>query len=407
MPAHDLPAHHEEPNALGLLRVRLVPDPTCGGSRWRLGWCQESAVVKSSEACRNPSEALSRTSFAQAVGRRQPGSPWDTGYLMSRLLVAGLVAMLVLTGCVPSSQVTDAPVRSGAVPSAPSSVEPPPNREAPSESAGDASTSAEPAASEPGSSDVGAETAVDDLFSEAETQPASDPEWGQLHDVVSVSDGDTITVDVDGVRERVRVIGIDAPEMAGSGTAAECYAQPATSRMQSLLQGSRVHLLPDPTQADRDQYDRLLRHVVLDGGGHVGLILLEEGYAVERQYADPYQWQPERWPLRAGLRRQATLAGSCVASAATKTAGTSAATAPGPPARGRRERRRNRAEDLLDHTRGGGVVRLRVTIRPFYSAPSSPASVSTSPLITNSITSWTRLAACERKGIASWLISLS
>ncbi len=153
---------------------------------------------------------------------------------------------------------------------------------------------------------------MDDLSSEAETQPASDPEWGQLHDVVSVSDGDTITVDVDGVRERVRVIGIDAPEMAGSGTAAECYAQPATSRMQSLLQGSRVHLLPDPTQADRDQYDRLLRHVVLDGGGHVGLILLEEGYAVERQYADPYQWQPERWPLRAGLRRQATLAGSCV-----------------------------------------------------------------------------------------------
>lgn len=219
---------------------------------------------------------------------------------MARLLVPGIVALLVLTGCLPSSQVPDAPVRSGAVPSAPSSVDPTIKRQPPSGSAGDASTSAESVAPDPGPEDVATDAVKDHHSSEGEPQPASDPEWGPLHDVLSVYDGDTIAVSLDGARERVRIIGIDAPEMARSGTAAECYAQPATSRLQHLMQSNRVHLLADPTQADRDRYDRLLRHVVLDGGGHVALILLEEGYVVERQYAAPYQWQPE---LRAAQER--------------------------------------------------------------------------------------------------------
>lgn len=241
---------------------------------------------------------------------------------MFRLLVPGIVALLVVTGCLPSSQVTDSPVAGGAVASAPPSVKPTTNRPPPSEAAGDALTSAQPATSEVDSSGAAAEAAKDHQSSEGEPQPASDPEWGLLHDVLSVYDGDTIAVSLDGSRERVRIIGIDAPEMARSGTAAKCYAQPAASRLQSLVQSSRAHLLSDPTQADRDRYDRLLRHVVFEGGGHVGLILLEDGYAVERQYAAPYQWQPEL--LAAQERAQANGLGLWAACA-------TPANAPAPP----------------------------------------------------------------------------
>src|SRR5699024_8064998 len=120
---------------------------------------------------------------------------------------------------------------------------------------------AEPADREdtgPGDGDAAGRDAEDD-------QPAGEdppPEWGPLFDVLSVYDGDTIAVSIDGVKERVRIIGIDAPELARNGQPAGCFAQESASQMQSMVQSQRVHLVADPTQADRDRYDRLLRHVV-------------------------------------------------------------------------------------------------------------------------------------------------
>lgn len=118
-------------------------------------------------------------------------------------------------------------------------------------------------------------------------------EWGPLYDVLSVYDGDTIAVSIDGTRERVRIIGIDAPELARNGQPMGCFAQESTSEMQSLVQSQRVHLIADPTQADRDRYDRLLRHVVRDDGGHVALTMVQGGYAEEEQFAAPYQYQSD------------------------------------------------------------------------------------------------------------------
>lgn len=125
------------------------------------------------------------------------------------------------------------------------------------------------------------------------SKAAAPAEWGPLYDVLGVSDGDTIKVSIDGVSERIRIIGIDAPELARDGQSAECFAQPSASEMQSLVQSQRVHLLADPTQADRDRYDRLLRHVVREGGGHVGLIMVSGGYAEEEQFAAPYEYQSD------------------------------------------------------------------------------------------------------------------
>ncbi|MCL1801216.1 MAG: thermonuclease family protein [Promicromonosporaceae bacterium] len=76
--------------------------------------------------------------------------------------------------------------------------------------------------------------------------------------VTRVIDGDTVVVDLAGVEERVRVLGIDAPERGDEPgfTAATNFVQTAISSVNGqvyLVSGTR----------DRDVYDRLLREVWL------------------------------------------------------------------------------------------------------------------------------------------------
>lgn len=118
------------------------------------------------------------------------------------------------------------------------------------------------------------------------SSPSQDPH-GPLLAVAGVTDGDTIKVRIHGVTERVRVIGIDAPEL----NPRECYAQQAASRMQSLVQSTSVRLTADKSQADRDRHGRLLRHVWLADGRSVSQLLIGGGYGVEYTYAKPYAGQ--------------------------------------------------------------------------------------------------------------------
>ncbi len=105
--------------------------------------------------------------------------------------------------------------------------------------------------------------------------------------VTSVVDGDTLKVRLGGVTERVRVIGIDTPELRGG----ECYAQQASSRMQSLVQSKKVRLVRDRTQDDRDRYGRLLRHVQLADGRQVAKLLIAGGFGEEYTYDRAYAGQ--------------------------------------------------------------------------------------------------------------------
>ena len=89
-------------------------------------------------------------------------------------------------------------------------------------------------------------------------------------DVVDVIDGDTIEVEIDGVTERVRYIGIDTPEIG------QRCAEEATEANRRLVSGKRIMLVPD--KENRDIYDRLLRYVY-SGGELVELKLVELGLA--------------------------------------------------------------------------------------------------------------------------------
>src|SRR5690606_10896037 len=121
-----------------------------------------------------------------------------------------------------------------------------------------------------------------------ESAAVTSPE-GDVVRVVGVVDGDTLRVSVDGTTERLRIIGIDAPELSGN----ECYAQKSSSKMQSLVQSRDVRIVADPTQDDRDQYDRILRHVWTLDGTNVALELVAAGLATEYTYSRAYAGQAE------------------------------------------------------------------------------------------------------------------
>ena len=96
-----------------------------------------------------------------------------------------------------------------------------------------------------------------------------------------VVDGDTIVL---ATGERVRYIGIDAPEV---GRNAERLGKESTEANRRLVEHRYVHLVRGVT--DRDRFGRLLRYVMV-GGILVEAELVREGLAVAREYqaSQPY-----------------------------------------------------------------------------------------------------------------------
>lgn len=114
--------------------------------------------------------------------------------------------------------------------------------------------------------------------------------WGE---VLSVHDGDTLTVRYHGRKERVRLLGVDAPETAHSPKLQRAAARAGrTPRAEAGLgaqardflrglvgPGDRVRLTFEPGGQRRDEHKRLLAWLWLADGRQVNELLLSEGYA--------------------------------------------------------------------------------------------------------------------------------
>lgn len=111
--------------------------------------------------------------------------------------------------------------------------------------------------------------------------------------VVEVVDGDTLDVSIDGQTERLRLIGIDTPEVVDPRTPVQCFGREASAKAHELLDGQTVQLEADESQGERDRYGRLLRYIWLPDGRHYNLLMIAEGYAHEYTYDVPYRYQAE------------------------------------------------------------------------------------------------------------------
>lgn len=99
--------------------------------------------------------------------------------------------------------------------------------------------------------------------------------------VDSVADGDTLTFrDSAGFPTVVRLLGIDAPELAHDGQPSECGAQAAKQALIQVMKGHRVNLYTDPGSNRIDRYGRLLAYVEDSEAGDVAEQLLRHGLVV-------------------------------------------------------------------------------------------------------------------------------
>jgi micrococcal nuclease len=90
---------------------------------------------------------------------------------------------------------------------------------------------------------------------------------------VSVTDGDTIVLDGG---ERVRLIGVDTPELHDPRKPVQPFAREAKAFTQKRVGGRRVKLEYDQTRLDR--FGRTLAYVFLEDGTLLNLRIIEEGY---------------------------------------------------------------------------------------------------------------------------------
>lgn len=104
---------------------------------------------------------------------------------------------------------------------------------------------------------------------------------GETKVVTKVIDGDTIVVEGG---DHVRLLGIDADEKGYP-----CYT-PAKKRLEELILSREVYLESDVE--DKDQYDRLLRYIFLNGE-NVNLKMVEEGLAIARFYPENVKYREE------------------------------------------------------------------------------------------------------------------
>jgi micrococcal nuclease len=88
----------------------------------------------------------------------------------------------------------------------------------------------------------------------ASAQAASYP-FSLSGDVVSVTDGDTIKLLADKKLYRIRLNGIDAPEMG------QAYGRKSKDHLASLVAGKRVEVIV----RDTDRYGRFVGDVMIDG----------------------------------------------------------------------------------------------------------------------------------------------
>lgn len=140
------------------------------------------------------------------------------------------------------------------------------------------------------------------------TPPDKDKYDGKSFVVINVVDGDTLDIGTpDAVAgrpfTRIRLWGVDTPEVVKPETPPQHFGQQASEFTKSTCAGQTVTLELEPLKT-RDKYGRLLAYVILPSGEMLNSLLIERGFG----YADT-RFRHSRMSLFKRLQRQAKAAG--------------------------------------------------------------------------------------------------
>jgi micrococcal nuclease len=93
--------------------------------------------------------------------------------------------------------------------------------------------------------------------------------FGNTTRVTRIIDGDTFETETG---EKIRLIGINAPEVS------DIFGKESRQHLKNLIENKTVELKKDNISSDRDNYNRLLRYIFLDGID-VNEKMILDGYA--------------------------------------------------------------------------------------------------------------------------------
>ena len=146
---------------------------------------------------------------------------------------------------------------------------------------------------------------VNRVLSSLDSQPPG------YYAVANFIDGDTLEVDMGGSVERIRFIGLDTPEKNHPQKPVQCFAKAASRHLEELIGNQPIRLEADPTNQNRDRYDRLLRYVYLQDGTLLNAKQIEDGYGFAYT-AFPFEKMDEFRALEEKARQaERGLWGSC------------------------------------------------------------------------------------------------
>jgi len=106
--------------------------------------------------------------------------------------------------------------------------------------------------------------------------PCREPALGR---VISVTDGDTITVQTDLGYETIRLIGIDTPEVDHTGPDDECYGEESKAFLSAMVKDKQVWLTFDAECEDHFGRTLAYVHISVEVNGFIQRLLLRDGWA--------------------------------------------------------------------------------------------------------------------------------
>tara|TARA_B110000014_G_C20048753_1_gene545469 strand:- start:98 stop:562 length:465 start_codon:yes stop_codon:yes gene_type:complete len=122
--------------------------------------------------------------------------------------------------------------------------------------------------------------------------------------VTRVVDGDTVIGYYRGHEERVRLIGIDAPEIG------QCFSLEAAKMLAHITLGQTIRV--ETEKDDRDKYGRLLLNLYRDDGVLINKVLIQQGVAIQMAVAPNIRYISELYAAEANaIKYRVGQHGSC------------------------------------------------------------------------------------------------
>lgn len=118
----------------------------------------------------------------------------------------------------------------------------------------------------------------------AKVKRASEATQPGLYSINHFIDGDTISVNMNGTAQSIRLIGVDTPETHKRGAPVQCFGEAAAAFTMQTIGAGRVRLVADSESDNRDVYGRLIRYVYLPDGRNLDELLIQNGYGFAYLY---------------------------------------------------------------------------------------------------------------------------